>query len=418
MRSILRLLPRLLPPLAAAMVLAASLAPAAPAEQRRCGGRGATVVGTAQRDRIRGTNGSDVVVAGGGRDAVLGRSGDDLVCSGGRGDRVRGGPGADRILGQGGADTLDGDEGDDELVGGGGADVCFQGAGSGRSKGCVPVVAAAGDIACARTHPDFHATNGSQTRCHMRYTSDLLLRTNLAAVLALGDLQYESGELEDFRASYDPTWGRVKAITRPVPGNHEYRTFRAADYFEYFGAAAGDPDRGYYSFDLGAWHLVGLNTTEDCGGAVGGCTPGSPQNRWLAADLAADPARCTLAYFHEPLFSSQATGDPELRPFWNTLSDDGAELVLNGHAHVYERFAPQTPDGVADRRGIRQFIVGTGGKDLVPFVDDVERNSQVRQATTFGVLELALAPGRYQWRFVSEARPLVPFSDRGAGRCH
>jgi Ca2+-binding RTX toxin-like protein len=395
-----------------------SAVPTAVGMPKGCGGRRATIVGTAGHDRLRGTEGADVISGGGGPDVVLARAGDDLICGGEGSDRVRGGAGADRILGQDGADTLDGDDGDDAILGGRGGDVCFQGWGSGRSEGCAPVVAAAGDIACAPDDPDFKGTAGAGGRCRMRATSDLLLRANLAAVLALGDLQYEDGELEDFQASYHPTWGRVKGITHPAPGNHEYRTEGASGYFTYWGTAAGDPGGGYYSFDVGRWHLIALNTYEACEGSPEGCGSESPQQRWLATDLADDHARCTLAYWHQPLFSSQPKQDQEVVGFWDALMDDRAEVVLNGHSHVYERFSPQTPRGRRSPHGIRQFIVGTGGKSLDRFDTGPAPNSVVRQDHAFGVLELALSQKGYAWRFVSEEGAAVPFSDRGSGRCH
>src|ERR1044071_6012240 len=167
-----------------------------------------------------------------------------------------------------------------------------------------PVIAAAGDISCDPEDPHFLGGRGSAWRCRMRDTSDLLVGRGLSAVLALGDLQYEDGSLAKFRASFDPTWGRVKPLLRPVPGNHEYNS-GGRGYFGYFGGAAGAPGRAYYSFDLGAWHLVAL--ASNCGQA-GGCGPGSPQERWLAADLAAHRGRCILAYWHHPLFSSARHG--------------------------------------------------------------------------------------------------------------
>ena len=163
-----------------------------------------------------------------------------------------------------------------------------------------------------------------------------------AAVLLLGDIQYEDGAYSKFLASYDPSWGRVKSITKPAPGNHEYQSGSAADYYRYFGAAAGDPAKGYYSYDLGGWHLVALNS--NCS-FVGGCGAGSPQEQWLRADLAAHPASCTLAYWHHPRFSSGAHGsDATYTAFWQALYDANAEVVLVGHDHDYERFAPQTSE--------------------------------------------------------------------------
>jgi len=172
-----------------------------------------------------------------------------------------------------------------------------------------PVVAAVGDIACDPANPSYNGGDGTATACRMKATSDLLVGGGWSAVLLLGDNQYEDGALARYQASYDPTWGRVKGLTYPAPGNHEYGTPGAAGYFAYFGAAAGDPARGYYSFDLGAWHLVVLNS--NCA-AVSGCGPGSAQEQWLAADLAAHPGRCTLAYWHHPRFSSGQHGDDPL----------------------------------------------------------------------------------------------------------
>jgi hypothetical protein len=276
------------------------------------------------------------------------------------------------------------------------------------------VIAAAGDIACAPGGGDYRGGRGTASACRMKDTSDLLVGAGLAAVLPLGDEQYEDGSLAAFRASYDPTWGRLLAVTHPVPGNHEYRTPAAAGYFAYFGAAAGDPARGYYSFDLGLWHLVALNSS--CA-AVGGCGPGSPQERWLAADLAAHPAACTLAYWHQPRFSSGGHGgDRAFTAFWADLYAAGADLVLNGHDHDYERFAPQDPAGRADpARGIRELVVGSGGRSHTPFLWR-KANSAARSWREFGVLELTLHADGYDWRFVPVSGGR--FADAGSARCH
>lgn len=275
------------------------------------------------------------------------------------------------------------------------------------------VVAAAGDIACDPGDPGFNGGNGTTTRCKQKATSNLLVNSGLDAVLALGDIQYEDATHAQFMASYDPSWGRVKSITRPVAGNHEYETGTAAGYFQYFGSAAGDPAKGYYSFDLGDWHVVALNS--DCW-RVGGCKPGDPQNDWLRSDLAARPSRCTLAYWHYPRFSSGPEGnDPAVKPLWDALYEAGVDVVLNGHEHLYERFALQTPGGQSDpKRGIRQFTVGTGGKNLYSFAGR-RPNSQVRNASAFGVLRLTLYPTSYEWRFVPIAGKT--FTDRGATDC-
>jgi Ca2+-binding RTX toxin-like protein len=399
-----------------AMVLVGSaLACAAPANATGpgCLGRRATVVGTGTADTLRGTPGRDVIVGLGGRDHIDGRGGRDRICGGPGPDRIHGGGGGDRLLGDDGADTVDGDRGADLVSGGPGEDLCFQGPGGGPTESCAPVIAAAGDIACDPASPSYNDGLGTGAECRMRATSDLLLRTNLSAVLALGDLQYPNGSYGRFLASYDPSWGRVKGITHPVPGNHEYLTQGAADYFTYFGAAAGDPAAGYYGFDLGGWHLVALNSECD---QVGGCGPGSPQLAWLRDDLADHPAACTLAYWHRPRFSSDSDhgSDPAYAPFWTALDDAGAELVLNGHAHVYERFGPQTPGGGPASRGIRELVVGTGGKELTGF-DEPVPHSEVRAADTFGVLELALGLRRYAWRFVPAAGGA--FTDAGSARC-
>jgi len=241
-----------------------------------------------------------------------------------------------------------------------------------------------------------------------------LLEANPGTVMALGDLAYPDGTPENFKC-YDRTWGRVKDRTRPAAGNHEFHSSGAAYYFQYFGAAAGDPKTGYYSYDLGSWHIVVLNS--ECA-EVGGCEAGSPQEKWLRTDLAAHPSGCTLAYFHKPRFSSGLThgNDPEVGAFWQALYDANAELILNGHDHDYERFAPQDPNGNADqKRGIREFVVGTGGKNHREF--GIRRaNSEVRDNTAFGVLKLTLKTTGYDWKFIPEAGKT--FTDSGSGSCH
>lgn len=274
-------------------------------------------------------------------------------------------------------------------------------------------VAAAGDIACDPAVPDFRGGSGSADECRQQATSDLLVGAGYAAVLVLGDIQYEAGELGAFAASYHPTWGRLRAATRPVPGNHEYRTASAAAYFRYFGARAGDPAKGYYSFEVGEWHVVALNS--NCA-EVGGCDAGSAQERWLRSDLAAHPARCTLAYWHHPRYSSGWHGsDATYAAFWQALVDANADLVLVGHDHGYERFTPQNARGGRDlARGIREFVVGTGGRSLRSF-QSVRPNSEARDATSFGVLELTLGDDAYAWRFQAA---LGAFADAGSAWCH
>ena len=233
-------------------------------------------------------------------------------------------------------------------------------------------------------------------------------------VMAVGDLAYPDGSKENFQC-YDKTWGRARSRTRPSPGNHEFHAAGATPYFEYFGAAAGDPKTGYYSYDLGSWHIIVLNS--ECKD-VGGCEAGSPQEKWLRADLASHPVACTLAYWHKPLFSSGSAhgNDLTVKPLWDALYDANADVIINGHDHDYERFAPQTPDGAPDSlRGIREFVVGTGGKSHRPFTAP-KPNSEVRDAMAFGVLKLTLKANSYDWQFIPEEGKT--FTDSGSGACH
>lgn len=229
-------------------------------------------------------------------------------------------------------------------------------------------------------------------------------------VFTAGDNAYPNGTAADFMNCYDPSWGRHKSRTRPSTGNHDYDTPAASAYFDYFGARAGDPSKGYYSYDLGAWHIVVLNSNLQT-------TAGSAQLQWLAADLAANPRTCTLAYWHHARFSSGPHGsNAAMKPFWDVLYAAGADVVVVGHDHVYERFAPQNPSGVADPvNGIRQFVVGTGGTTLRPF-STIAANSEVRNSSTWGVLELTLYSSRYEWRFVPTTGS--GFSDTGSTSCH
>ena len=241
-----------------------------------------------------------------------------------------------------------------------------------------------------------------------------LLQNVGGTVMAVGDLAYPDGSKENFTC-YDKTWGRAKSRTRPAPGNHEFHAAGAAPYFNYFGAVAGDPKTGYYSYELGTWHIIVLNS--ECRD-VGGCEAGSPQERWLRADLAAHPAACTLSYWHRPLFSSGSAhgNDLTVKPLFQALYQANADIVVGGHDHDYERFAPQTPAGVADpQRGIREFVVGTGGKNHRPF-GAPRPNSELRDATAFGVLKLTLRPGAYDWQFIPETGK--SFTDSGSGKCH
>jgi acid phosphatase type 7 len=283
--------------------------------------------------------------------------------------------------------------------------------------GTVATIAAAGDIACDHTSSKFNGGLGTPVYCHMLAVSNMILAMNPDAVLALGDTQYETGTIDQFTNSYDLNWGRLKAITRPVVGNHEYTTPNAAGYFQYFGSLAGDPTKGYYSYNLGNWHIVALNS--NCS-KVGGCGANSPQETWLRADLAAHPTLCTLAYWHHPRFSSGAIGNnTSYTAFWNALYNAGADLVLVGHDHNYERFAPQTSSAVADPNGLRQFVVGTGGKNWTNMAT-VQPNSEVRQpAGLYGVLKLTLHPSSYDWEFLTEpGYSFSSFTDSGSQDCH
>jgi len=285
---------------------------------------------------------------------------------------------------------------------------------SGRSGSGDPVIVAAGDIACDPKSHEFRGGAGTRTACHMKATAQLVREQNPTAVLTLGDNQYENGELSKFEQSYAKSWGALKSITHPTIGNHEYGdpAGGASGYFHYFASAAGNPSRGYYSFDLGTWHLISLNS--ECSHA-GGCQFGSPQERWLRNDLASHPNTCTLAYWHEPRWSSGEHGsNPDYGAFWTDLYKAHADLVLVGHDHDYERFAPQSPAGTYDPRGPREFVVGTGGKNHRVFRTPVA-NSQVRNQDTFGVLRLTLHPTSYDWRFLPEAGGT--FTDSGSADC-
>ncbi len=255
------------------------------------------------------------------------------------------------------------------------------------------VLVAAGDISA----PEL---NGTQ-----ELTAKLVESQKPDAVLVLGDAQYHDGSLELFEQVYGPTWGRFKAITYPAVGNHEYRTADAAGYFTYFGARAGDPSKGYYSFDVGAWHVVALNTSELCQQVS--CEAESAQVKWLEADLAATKQKCVLAYWHYPRFSSGKHGNfTRAAPFWKVLAKYEAELVLTGHEHFYERMSPID--------GITQITVGTGGIGFAEFAD-IHPNSVSRQNDTHGVLKLELRDGAWRTEFIGA--PGSSFRDAASGSC-
>ncbi|GAA1612132.1 metallophosphoesterase family protein [Catellatospora bangladeshensis] len=234
-------------------------------------------------------------------------------------------------------------------------------------------------------------------------------------VFTLGDNAYVAGTADQFQRCYEPYWGRHKDRTRPVIGNHDMRTDEGGPYYDYFGDSAGKKGKGWYSYELGGWQVVVLNSTCD----LVDCEQDSEQAEWLRETLDASDAKCTVAMWHHPLFSSgwKHDADPRVKPFFEILYEHGVEVVLNGHNHNYERFAPQTPDGEFDReRGVRQFIVGTGGGGLNGFGKDVDPNSRARNADTFGVLKLTLYPDFYVWKFVGQ--PGSSFTDTGLTACH
>ena len=276
-----------------------------------------------------------------------------------------------------------------------------------------PVVGTAGDIACDPGDGRFNGGAGISGACRELATSNILFNSDLAAVLPLGDNQYEDATWWKFMQSYDMSWGRLFRLTHPVPGNHEYQTQSAAGYYSYFGSLAGDPTKGYYSFDVGAWHIIALNS--ECAN-VGGCGGGSPEEVWLRNDLAAHTNTCTLAYWHRPRFTSGFHGnDDSFATWWFDLYTAHADIVLNGHDHDYERFAPQDGSQNPDPNGIREFVVGTGGQEHEGFVAQAP-NSQVFNGDTFGVLKLTLHPTSYDWQFVPEAGGT--FTDSGTAACH
>ena len=237
-----------------------------------------------------------------------------------------------------------------------------------------------------------------------------LLDTLPGTVFTAGDNAYPDGTATNFASCYGPSWGRHKARTRPSPGNHEYHTSGASGYYNYFGAAAGDSGKGYYSYDLGDWHIISLNSNISM-------IAGSPQEQWLRADLAANTKTCTLAYWHHPRFSSGSHGSSNApRPLWQALYDFDADVIISGHDHNYQRFAPQTPAGVADpARGLRQFVVGTGGISHYNFATPIA-NTEAYNTDTWGVLKLTLYADSYTWEFVPVAG--MTYTDSGSGACH
>jgi hypothetical protein len=270
-----------------------------------------------------------------------------------------------------------------------------------------PILVGAGDIArCTRQEDEQTAE-----------LIDQVVATGIETVVfTAGDNAYESGTIEEYEQCYAPSWGRHKDRTRPAIGNHEYYTGTAEGYFTYFGGIVGEPDKGYYSYDLGLWHIIVLNTSNHC--QLISCDRASAQEDWLRADLAATKAACTLAIWHDPLFTSAREGGARyLQPFWDALYEFGADVIVNGHYHSYERFAPQTPDGIQDSAfGIRQFVVGTGGDSLRGFEAIPAHHTEVRDDATHGVIRFTLHPAGYDWEFMP--LPGSVFKDSGSGVCH
>jgi acid phosphatase type 7 len=288
-----------------------------------------------------------------------------------------------------------------------GATPLYIGAQPVRDPGSV-IIGAAGDIACPPG-----ARRNRPKACGMEGTAKVLKAIRPDAVLSLGDNQYPNGSLADFEASYADTWGAYRDITFPIPGNHEYQTPGARGYFAYFGKRAGEPDKGYYSYDLGAWHLIALNS--ECH-QIGGCGASDPQARWLRQDVKAHPRKCVLAYWHRPRFSSGTHGNyRDQDALWRILAAARADVVLAGHDHDYERFTPMNANGEADPKGVTQFVVGTGGWRHYKFRDPMP-TSKVRITGRHGVLRLQLTEQAYAWEFTAAPRGEV--LDSGSGQCH
>lgn len=241
-----------------------------------------------------------------------------------------------------------------------------------------------------------------------------LLAENPGEILAVGDIAYDTGEMWTYTKCFEESWGAFKDRIHPVPGNHDYQVAGAVNYYSYFGAAAGEPGKGYYSFNVGSWHIIALNSM--CT-QIGGCGPDAPQTLWLKADLEANTAQCTLAYFHHPRWSSGLAGSIYwMDALWQQLYAHDVDIALGGHDHDYERFAPQDPAGNADpARGIRQFVIGTGGAYNRAF-NPILPNSEAHATDVFGVLKLTLRPDTYNWEFLPAEG--TTFTDSGSGTCH
>jgi hypothetical protein len=359
------------------------------------------VVATAPARTVVGTNGADVLRGGSSADTLYGKAGADRLYGLEGDDRLDGGPGSDVLVGGAGNDRLDARDGAPDVARcGPGSDIAVVDLRDRVSAGCEKVlgppaddgivIAGAGDIAGA--HPNDELT------------ARLLDRIRPDVVFTTGDNAYPDGRHSDFRDYYEPTWGRHRSTTRPSPGNHDYHTSGAAGYFDYFGARAPGP---YYSYDLGRWHLISLDSEQPV-------EPGSAQYEWLRADLARSKARCTLAYWHKPRFTSGRYDDFEFtKPLWQLLYAARAELVLNGHDHNYQRYNLLDPEGNPDpESGIREIVVGTGGAGLYPIRRDSRRKTG--SDATRGVLRVSLRPAGYAWEFVPVSGN---YRDSGSATC-
>jgi hypothetical protein len=283
-----------------------------------------------------------------------------------------------------------------------------------------PTIVAAGDIACTAS------STITATSCQQVATSDLAITLHPDYVLPLGDDQYELGSLSDYQQMYDPSWGRLNAISYPVPGNHEYGYIGSAveptggaGYFTYFGDRSHPLQPGctsmctsWYSYNIGSWHIVALDS--QCS-VIGGCNPGNAEYNWLQADLKANTAKCTLAYWHIPLYSSSQDHQPDMQSIFGLLYSKGVDVALTGHAHFYERFGPQDAAGNAQVNGVREFIVGSGGRNFFAIRQTPAANSEARIANTFGVLQMTLSSNSYSWRFVAANGATA--TDSGSATC-
>jgi len=290
-----------------------------------------------------------------------------------------------------------------------------------------PVIVAVGDMACDPSNTNFRGGNGSSTACKQLSTSNgAVSDPTVDAFLGLGDYQYVCDQPEDFPLSYDLSWGRLDAIAHPAAGNHEYQTgsdgaggtcpasnTTAGIYFSYFGAAAHPESGGHYSFNLGSWHLIALNANCPKSG-VGGCSATSPQTKWLAADLAANTQPCVLAYWHQPRWTGQSTQSTTTAAWWSLLYQNHADVVLNGHMHVYMRFGYLNPSGTADPNGLREVVVGTGGASVGGGTTNPVPFPQVR-LKTYGYLRMVLHPTGYDAQFIDRVGVA---EDAFSGTCH